>query len=89
MAPRNRRGFSLIIEERMDTTYYCGCLEEFSAQAKEIEKIVEELQSKIAQTPIASDELSEKLEVIRKSLSDLTESIDNDIDWNLDSVNPH
>lgn len=73
----------------MDSTYFCDCLEEISDQAKEIEKIVEELQSKIAQTPIASDELSEKLEEIRKSLSDLTESIDNDIDWNLDSVNPH
>lgn len=46
----------------MDSTYFCDCLEEISDQAKEIEKIVEELQSKIAQTPITSDELSEKLD---------------------------
>lgn len=66
----------------MDSTYYCECLDEISDQAKEIEKIVAELQSKIAQVPITSDELSEKLEEIRKSLSDLTESIDNEICWN-------
>lgn len=73
----------------MDSTYYCGCLDEISDQAKEIEKIVEELQSKIAQTPIASDELSEKLEEIRKSLSDLAESIDYEVSWQSNSSNPH
>ena len=73
----------------MDSTYFCDCLEEISDQAKEIEKIVEELQSKIAQTPITSDELSEKLEEIRKSLSDLAESIDYEVSWQSNSANPH
>lgn len=73
----------------MDSTYYCECLVEIWDQAKGIEKIVAELQSKIAQVPIASDELSEKLEVIRKSLSDLAESIDYEVSWQSNSANPH
>lgn len=70
----------------MDSTYYCDCLVEIYDQAKGIKKNVEELQSKIAQAPITSNELSEKLEEIRKSLSDLTESIDNEICWNFPNL---